>query len=722
MSTTALPASPAPVTPVTGASLDWLSAGRLDMLSRLQHHLIWVALLVLAAVGAVTWTIVDNSHRQLIEFKAITLAEVVARQAASARSAYAEHVATKLQRDGTGKASEAYLHEPGSVPLPAQFLKLVGQKASAESGGLYRYQPISKWNLGQGQQLRDDFQRWAWAQLEAQDQAAPGGPIAWRSPSRVELVNGERTLRFLRADAASSAGCVQCHNALEAQPAVQALRAAAGVQVGKQWRQHQLLGALEVQVPLAPVEALAAQQRREVLAAVMGLTLAGIVVLGLLVFTGTARARKLTEQLAWQAGHDRLTGLVNRPHFEHRLQALLSTAAGDGSTHALMFMDLDQFKLVNDSCGHAAGDQLLCQLGESLKGSLRSSDTLARLGGDEFGVLLAHCSLDQAATVAQKLLQATADFRFAWANRVFEVGVSIGLVEVKAGTGNSVASLMSAADMACYAAKEAGRHRVRIFSAGGDELARRREDLAWSERISQAMAHGRMALAVQTARALDPALPVQCYQELLLRMFDADGSQMPTGPLIAAAERHQLMSARIDRWVLQTACDYIRTGRLPADASHIVAVNLSAQSLCDDGFLAFACSVVKESGIDPRVLCLEITETAAIANLRQATGFMRALKALGCRFALDDFGSGLSSFGYLKNLEVDFLKLDGAFVRDITTDATDRAMVGAIAAVGRAMNIPTIAEWVENDAIRDEVQRQGIGYAQGYGIEKPRLV
>jgi diguanylate cyclase (GGDEF)-like protein len=721
MSTSALPAIPVAVTPVTPAGTDWFSAGRLDTLSRLQHHLIWVALLVLAAVGAVTWAFVDNSHRQLIEFKALTLAEVVARQAASSRSAYAEHVAAKLQREGSGKASESYALEAGNVPLPAQFLKLVGQKASAESGGLYRYQPISKWNLGQGQQLRDDFQRWAWAQLEAQDQARPQGPIAWHSPWRIELVNGERTLRFMRADAASTQGCVQCHSQMELQPAVQAMRAAAGVEQGKQWRLHQLLGALEVQVPLAPVEALATQQRREVLIAVMGLTVAGVLVLGLLVFTGTARARKLTEQLAWQAGHDRLTGLVNRPHLEHRLQSLLNAPAAAGTTHALMFLDLDQFKLVNDSCGHPAGDQLLCQLGEALKGSLRGSDTLARLGGDEFGVLLADCSIEQANKVAHKLLQTTADFRFAWANRVFEVGVSIGLVEVKPGHG-SVADLMSAADMACYAAKEAGRHRVRVFDHGGDELARRREDLAWADRISQAMAHDRMGLAMQTAKALDPSLPVQAYQELLLRMFNADGSQMPTGPLIAAAERHQLMSARIDRWVLQTACDYIRTGRLRADERHIVAVNLSAQSLCDEGFLAFACETVQRSGIDPKVLCLEITETAAIANLRQATGFMRALKALGCRFALDDFGSGLSSFGYLKNLEVDFLKLDGAFVRDITTDATDRAMVGAIAAVGRAMGIPTIAEWVENDAVCAEVQRQGIGYAQGYGIEKPHLI
>lgn len=690
-----------------------------DALSHLQRHLVAAALAVLAVMAGVTWVVVDHGHAQLIEYKALTLAEVVARQAASSRSTYAEHVASKLTRDGTGRASADYAVEPGNVPLPAQFLKLVGKKASADSDGLYRYQPISKWNLGEGQHLQDDFQRWAWAQLEAQDPPVPGGPVAWKSIWRVERVGGEATMRVMRADPASSTACANCHNQMEARAAVLALRASQGVAGGKQWRQHQLLGALEVQVPLAPVEALARKERNQALAAVLGLAVSGFLVLGVLVYVGTGRARRLTQQLAWQAGHDDLTGLMNRPHFEQRLQALLD-APGAG-THALMFMDLDQFKVVNDSCGHQAGDELLRQLSQSLKAALRSSDVLARLGGDEFGVLLANCPLEQAERIADKLLQAAADFRFAWANRVFEVGVSIGLVAVE-GRSHNVAELMSAADMACYAAKEAGRHRVRLFRAGDDEVARRRDDMAWGERITLAMAEGRIALAVQTAQALDPGLVVQRYQELLLRATNPDGSPMPTGPLIAAAERYPLMSARIDRWVLQQTCEIIRSGRLRADASHIVALNISAQSLCDEAFLDFARDTVSGAGIDPRTLCFEITETAAIANLRLATAFISALKTLGCRFALDDFGSGLSSFGYLKNLAVDFLKLDGAFVRDIATDATDRAMVGAIASVGRAMNIPTIAEWVEDDAVREQVRALGIDYAQGYGIEKPRPV
>ncbi len=692
-----------------------------DLSAFLQRKLFWAGLVLLVAIACVTWYFVNDSQSRLIEYKALDLAEVVARQAAASRSAYSEHVVAKLKQDGSGGGSEGYKDEPGKVPLPAQFLKLVGQRASADSGGLYRYQPISKWNLGEGQQLSDDFQRWGWARLEAQDQANPTGPIAWKAVWRVEQLGGQRVLRFLSADPASQMGCVQCHNALEHRASTQAIRSGAGIAGGKQWRQHQLLGALEVQVPIASVEALAAEQRNVVLVAVVGLTLAGLICMSMLVRVGSARARALTDDLAWRAAHDDLTGLVNRPRFQQRLQTALDAAKADGSSHALMFLDLDQFKIVNDTCGHRAGDELLRQVAALLQSKLRAADTLARLGGDEFGVLLADCPLESAGDVADKLLNAVAEYRFPWNERVFELGVSIGLVEVCA-SGQAVADLMSAADIACFAAKDAGRHRVRVFQSSDSELARRREDLGWSERIASAMATGRMTLVVQTAQALQDHLPVRCYQELLLRMFAEDGSPIPTQNVIEAGERYHLMPTRIDRWVLQTACEHMRAGRLRADDAHIVAVNVSGASVGDAAFLRFACDTVRASGIDPHTLCIEITETAAIANFAQASVFIAELKALGCRFALDDFGSGLSSFGYLKNLPVDFLKLDGAFVRDITTDKVDRAMVGAIHDVGRALGIPTIAEWVESDEIRDEVRRMGIDYAQGYGIERPRPV
>jgi EAL domain-containing protein (putative c-di-GMP-specific phosphodiesterase class I) len=323
--------------------------------------------------------------------------------------------------------------------------------------------------------------------------------------------------------------------------------------------------------------------------------------------------------------------------------------------------------------------------------------------------------------VARKLVQATGEFRFQWQGRSLDIGVSVGLAEVNAAS-QSVADLMSAADMACYAAKEGGRNRVRAFVGGDEELEQRREELGLAEHVASALAAGRLCLAVQTARALDESLPVLAYQELLLRIFDANGRPIPTGPAVAAAERLNMMSTKLDRWVLSTACNHLASGRIKGDSRHIAAVNISAQSLCDESFLSFALETLESSGIDPRVLCIEITETAAIANLERATEFMRALRARGCLFALDDFGAGLSSFGYLKRLEVDFLKLDGVFVRDVVKDETDRALVATMASLGQALGIRTIAEWVENDAIRDEVKRLGIDYAQGWGIEKPQIV
>lgn len=466
---------------------------------------------------------------------------------------------------------------------------------------------------------------------------------------------------------------------------------------------------------------MAKSQRRNILLVVLGLTLTGLTVMAVLILADNRRSRVLARDLAYQASHDNLTGLMNRPQFERRLAALLETTRSDGSSHGLMFMDLDQFKVINDTCGHQAGDELLRQLGDLFRASLRGSDTLARLGGDEFGVVVHNCDELQASEIADKLLQVTSEFRFAWDQRVFELGVSIGVVILR-GDSESMATLMSAADLACYAAKESGRNRVRVYSAEDGGMRRSRDDMSWGERISSALADGRMKLAMQAAVALRSDLKVQQYQEVLLRMFDPDGMPVPIGPVISAAERYNLMSSKLDRWVLETTCEHIRTGRLKASPSHIVAVNISGSSLGDEGFHEFAHRTLTKAALTPGSFCIEVTETAAIGHLGPALKFMEQMRGLGCLFALDDFGSGLSSFGYLKTLPVDFLKLDGAFVRDILVDPVDKAMVNAIHSVGRSIGIPTIAEWVESDAIRDELRAMGIDYAQGYAVHRPTLI
>jgi diguanylate cyclase (GGDEF)-like protein len=695
---------------------DWKQGG-----IGLRRRVLITAVAFLSAVVALTGYFISRGQQTLIEFQAVQLAEIVARQSASSRSVYSDHVVGKLMRDGIGVASEHYRDERGNVPLPAQFLKLVAERISADSRGLYRYRPVSKWNLAADQGLSDEFQRWAWGQLEAQDQSAPRAPIAWDPVWRIEILEGVSTLRYMRADPAVSAACVNCHNALEARPQTVANRARAGVPAGKVFEVNRLMGAIEVQVPLERVAAMARDHSQVALLSVLLLALGGMLCIGYFVSADVSRARALNHELAWQASHDALTGLINRRHFERKLGQALEDAQLDASRHALMFLDLDQFKVVNDTSGHTAGDELLRQLGALLKSQLRANDTLGRLGGDEFGVLVAHCDLPKAREIAEKLRQVVAGFRFSWGNRLFETGVSIGLVPIDVQS-KSVAQLMSAADVACYAAKEGGRNRIHVLKQSDGELGRRTSDLEWGARISEALREERIFVEVQKAVALRPELAVTEYREALLRMHDRDSTPVPTSALIQAAERYNLMPGRIDRFVVRTVCRLIAEGALPADARRIVALNLSGTSLGDEDFLRFVRDEIAASRIAPQVLCFEVTETAAINNLAHAIRFMNTLRGLGCRFALDDFGSGVSSFGYLKNLPVDFLKIDGEFVRNIANDSVDRAMVTAICGVGRAMGIPIVAEWVETDAVLRVVRELGVDYAQGYRVSPPERI
>jgi len=675
------------------------------------------AALFLCAIGGTSWYLVNLGQQRLIVYKALDVAEVVARLATSSRSVYAERVVNKLQGDRTGSASETYVHETGNVPLPAQFLKFVGERASKDNGGLYYYRPLSKWNLGDNQGLSDPFQRWAWDQLEAQDRPAPEGPIEWKPAWRIETVNGVNTLRYMRADPAGSATCVECHNRLEARAETVAARLRDGVATGKVWKVHQLMGALEISIPLDRVEARAKEHNRFTFMVMLALTLSGMLCIGFFVIADVARARNLTRQLAWRASHDPLTGLPNRTQFEHRLNYLLGLAKTEDSMHALMFLDLDQFKVVNDTCGHMAGDSLLLQLGVALKDNIRAIDTLARLGGDEFGVLLMQCGEEKACEIAEKLRQAIADFRFVWDQKVFEIGASIGVVAVSKDSQN-IAELMSAADLACYAAKDSGGNSVHLLKASGSEIARRRHDMEWAGRITSALQENRMYLMVQRATALRSDLLISEYQEVLLRMNDETGNPVATDALIAAAERYNLMPGKLDRWVVQTTCRLIAEGKIAADQRHIVAINLSGSSLSDEPFLKFVHEQIDSFHVDPAAVCFEVTETAAIRNLSKAMHFLKSLKSIGCRFALDDFGSGLCSFAYLKSLPVDFLKIDGGFVRNLVGNPFDRAMIESIARIGQVTGIRTIAEWVENKEILRELKLLGIDYAQGYAVGK----
>jgi diguanylate cyclase (GGDEF)-like protein len=423
-------------------------------------------------------------------------------------------------------------------------------------------------------------------------------------------------------------------------------------------------------------------------------------------------------EISHQAAHDALTGLINRREFESRLEIALQNAQIEKLQHTILYLDLDQFKVINDTCGHVAGDQLLRQLTTLLQGSLRQSDTLARLGGDEFGVLLECCSLEPAVRIAETLRQTVNDFHFVWQDKTFPIGVSIGLVNF-GDDGLTLGDVLSIADAACYVAKDKGRNRIHVYSPGDNELAQRNSEMDWIGRIRKALDENRFVLYAQKIIPLSGDGNEGEHHELLIRMLDEAGKLIPPMAFIPAAERYNLMPT-LDRWVIKTAFAQYKgagTGKAPPRSC---AINLSGASIGDDNLLAFIKEQFDTFQIPPGVICFEVTETSAIANLGKAAVLIRDLKAMGCRFALDDFGSGMSSFAYLKHLPVDFLKIDGSFVKDMVDDRIDHAMVEAINRIGHVMGIQTIAEFVENDAILAELRKIGVDFAQGYGIGRPQ--
>jgi diguanylate cyclase (GGDEF)-like protein/PAS domain S-box-containing protein len=440
----------------------------------------------------------------------------------------------------------------------------------------------------------------------------------------------------------------------------------------------------------------------------------------LIVCEDSTDAHELSEKLSYQASHDALTGLVNRREFEHRLMRVLQSAQDAKTMHALCYFDLDQFKVINDICGHIAGDELLKQLSQILDAKVRKRDTLARLGGDEFGLLMEHCSLRQAGRVARTLQRVIREFRFVWDNRVFNIGASIGLVPI-GSTSESVTSVLSMADAACYAAKDAGRNRIHVYHEEDSELLRRHGEMELVSQINRALEEGRFYLASQPIVSVGHSGSARSYYEILLRMEGQDGGMISPDVFLPAAERYNI-SAKLDRWVIGTAFAWLTSGAEDLDQLHLCSINLSGHSLGDSEFLQFVVRQFEETRLPAAKICFEITETAAIANLESATMFMKTLKERGCRFALDDFGSGLSSFAYLKNLPVDILKIDGVFVKDIVDDPIALAMVKSINEIGQVMGKKTIAEFVENRNILEKLGELGVDYAQGYGVGRPQPI
>jgi diguanylate cyclase (GGDEF)-like protein/PAS domain S-box-containing protein len=446
----------------------------------------------------------------------------------------------------------------------------------------------------------------------------------------------------------------------------------------------------------------------------------GAVLGAVLVFKDVTQLRGMEREMIYLASHDALTGLINRRELEARLKRAIRGARAERRQHALLYLDLDEFKVVNDTCGHLVGDEMLKQITALLRSRVRRSDVLARLGGDEFGVLLEDCPLDQARLIAEEMRRTVREFRFCWREQIFEVGVSIGLVPIDANSGD-LAQVLSAADAACYVAKDGGRNRVHEYEPDDTLVAERYGEMQWIHRIHRSFDDKRFRLFYQLIQPLGgEAGTGDLLCEVLIRMLGSDGKIIEPSAFIAAAERYHLIGS-VDRWVVKTAFAALAEARRREQARPILfAINLSGQSIGEESFHGFVVEELEKSQIDARRICFEITETAAISKLDSAIRFISVLKDKGCRFILDDFGSGLSSFAYLRDLQVDYLKIDGEFVQNMLEDRVKRAMVESINQIGHVMGLRTIAEWVESRQTFDALKELGVDYAQGYWLCRPQ--
>jgi diguanylate cyclase (GGDEF)-like protein/PAS domain S-box-containing protein len=438
------------------------------------------------------------------------------------------------------------------------------------------------------------------------------------------------------------------------------------------------------------------------------------------IFHDVTEVRGIAKEMSYQATHDALTGLVNRVEFERRLGTALESSRGEGTSFVVSYLDLDRFKLVNDTSGHIAGDNLLREIAALLKHQVRDSDTVARMGGDEFAMLLVGCPLDKARQIADEVCQTVANHHFAWQDQVFEVGVSIGLVEVGPDSA-SAESVLNAADSACYVAKQEGRGGHHVYSARDEALAREKGEIQWLQRLQRALRDDQFELHVQPIVATEGAVPRGPAAEILLRMHDENGNRYSPSQFIAAAERYQLM-AQVDRWVVRHAITTIASGlpRLPQDRS--CSINLSGQTLIDDSFLEFVVDMLDHTGVSPEKLCFEVSEPAVMANLEHARRFISVLHGIGCQFALDNFGSGIGSFAKLKSLSIDYLKIDGVYTRRLDSDSVNQEMISAMIRLSRQLDFKVIAEQVEDSASFDALRRLGVDFIQGFAVEKPRLL
>ncbi len=444
-----------------------------------------------------------------------------------------------------------------------------------------------------------------------------------------------------------------------------------------------------------------------------GSSISGTVV----VFHDVGEIRGLTRRMSYQATHDPLTGLINRREFERRLDEAMDDAHAEEAVHMLFYMDLDRFKAVNDSCGHLAGDNMLREVASLIKEQVRDSDFVGRLGGDEFGALLIGCPIEKARQIATDICNAIADYRFVWKDKIFNIGISIGLVEISHVSG-TLQDVMSAADSACYVAKQQGRGKVHVYSARDEAVARERGDIQWLRRLQSALHEDRFTLAIQPILAMAGGVDSGPAMEVLIRLPDGQGRVADTAEFLRPAERYQLMP-QIDRWVVNAALTAIASGEIKLPGGRNCALNLSGQTLGDESFLSFVVEALDRSGVAPSSICFEVTEASILSNVQHAQRFIEVLHGIGCEFSLDDFGSGMGSFSNLKHLPIDYLKIDGTYTRNLRSDQVNQEMVTAMIKLARTMQFRIVAEEVEHQDDFDWLRDIGVDFVQGHFVDPP---
>jgi diguanylate cyclase (GGDEF)-like protein/PAS domain S-box-containing protein len=435
------------------------------------------------------------------------------------------------------------------------------------------------------------------------------------------------------------------------------------------------------------------------------------------VFHDVSEIRGLTRQMSYQATHDALTGLINRREFERRLQEAMDSAHAEEAVHILFYMDLDRFKAVNDSCGHMAGDNMLREVAALIKEQVRDSDYVGRLGGDEFGTLLIGCPIEKAQQIAADICTAIADYRFVWKDKIFNIGISVGLIQINHSSG-TMQDVMSAADSACYVAKQRGRGQVHVYSARDEAIARERGDIQWLRQLQEALHEGKFELAMQPIIATGAGTSSGPAAEVLIRMPDERGRHNNSADFLRSAERYQLMS-QIDRWVVNASLAAINSGEIKLASQRSCAINISGQTLGDEGFLGFVVEALDHSGVSPSSICFEVTESAISINVQYAQRFIEVLHGIGCEFALDDFGSGLGAFSSLKHLPIDYLKIDGTYTRNLSSDQVNQEMVTAMIKLAKTMDFRVVAEQVEEQEDFDWLREVGVDFVQGNFVEAP---